>query len=134
MTEYYDDPYSFNYAIQNKGQKNCSNPVIKNPPLKNLNVFNPNIYVQPKETEENQFNEENPQKNKILNKSQVNNNIEELKGNIDFDKNVYEEKTIQKEYKNQDIDFDEELPLLEGKIKLRENKNNIFFHINLIEI
>jgi hypothetical protein len=112
MSEYYDDPYSFNYATQNKGPKITSgektNSRTAPPSVRNFNVFNPN-----KVRKENKESVENNQENKILNKvHDNNNNFDELKGNIDLDKNVYDDKT--KEYKNEINDFEEELPLLEG--------------------
>ena len=118
MTEYYDDPYSFNYATQIKGPNTSSsssaekNKNTNTPPTKNVNVFNPNRVQK----EKNAFNEDNTNQN--LNRGQDynnNNNFDGLQGNIDLDKNVVDEKT--KEYRNDTYDFEEELPLLEGKIK-----------------
>jgi hypothetical protein len=122
MSEYYDDPYSFNYATQIKGPKittgEKTNPRTAPPSTRNFNVFNPNRV--PKENKENnEFNQESNERNRNLNKVQVkdnnnNNNFDDLQGNIDLDKNVYDEKT--KEFKNETNDFEEELPLLEGII------------------
>lgn len=100
----YSDPYNFNYATPIKATKITSEQATneqRNIPNKGFNVFNPN---RPKQPVVNAI----PNTNTFTNVS-LNNQNDELQGNIDMNKNVYDKSN------NYNYDDGEEIPLLEGK-------------------
>jgi len=111
MSEY-SDPYNFNYATPTKPVKINSEQLtneIKGIPAKGFNVFNPN---KPKQPVINTI----PNTNNFSNVS-LNNPTDDLQGNIDLNKNVYDKPN------NYNFDDGEEIPLLEGKIYFFKIKN-----------
>lgn len=108
MSDSYSDPYNFNYSTPIKPAKINSEQVTNEPrnvPAKGFNVFNPN---RPKQPVVNTIPDTN--KNNFTNVS-LNNQNDELQGNIDMNKNVYDKSN------NYNYDEGEEVPLLEGKFQ-----------------
>jgi len=102
----YSDPYNFNYATPIKQTKIIQNPnngVQNNIPNKGFNVFNPSRGKQ------QPINIANPINN--FSNANLNNQNDELQGNIDMDRNAYDKKNND----NNVYEDGEEIPLLEGK-------------------
>ena len=118
MSENYDDPYSYNYTTTKIKSGNTHE--INSAPVKNFNVFNPNKVQKESNNQTSKFNEENPEKNQNDKRNQEY-NFDGLQGTIDLDKNTYDKP---KDNKIDENDYDEEIPLLEGKFYLSYLKIN----------
>lgn len=109
----YSDPYIFSYLTPIKPGKINSEQVTteqRSTHNKGFNVFNPN---KPKQPVVNAIPNTIQNPNSFTNVS-LNTQNDELQGNIDMNKNVYDKS------KNYNYDDGDELPLMEG------NKNYFF--------